>query len=221
VIREEPPQRGEHRLTVEGPGETTFLQIAYHAPAASDPDFFPFTVLDSLLTGPSSLNMFGGGISNKTSRLYRALVERELAVSVGGGLQATIDPFLYVITTTIHPNSDVDQLIVTLEEELNQLISQPPPAEELARAVKQARALFAYGSESITNQAYWLGFAEMFADYDWFLGYLDRLAAVTPEAVQSVAQRYLRPQNRVLGVYSPTGDGHLAAADGSNVAGME
>ena len=40
-------------------------------------------MLDSLLTGPSSLNMFGGGgVSNKTSRLYRALVETELAVSV-------------------------------------------------------------------------------------------------------------------------------------------
>ena len=44
----------------------------------------------------------------------------------------------------------------------------PPSAEELRRAVKQARALFAYGTESITNQAFWLGFAEMFANYDWF-----------------------------------------------------
>jgi zinc protease len=34
--------------------------------------------------------MFGSGISNKTSRLYRALVERELAISVQGGLQATL-----------------------------------------------------------------------------------------------------------------------------------
>jgi zinc protease len=52
-------------------------------------------VLDSLLTGPTGLNMFGGGgISNKTSRLYHNLVERELAVSIHGGLQATLDPFL-------------------------------------------------------------------------------------------------------------------------------
>ena len=76
---------------------------AYHAPQGSHPDFFAFTVLDSLLCGPSSLNMFGGGISNKTSRLYRALVEKELAVSVNGGLVATIDPYLYTFTLTIHP----------------------------------------------------------------------------------------------------------------------
>jgi zinc protease len=83
----------------------------------------------------------------------------------------------------------------------------PPTAEELARAVKQARALFAYGSESISNQAFWLGFAEMFATYDWFLGYLDALAAVTPQDVQRIAREYLRSQNRVLGVYRPDGKG--------------
>jgi zinc protease len=48
--------------------------------------------------------MSGGGLSNKTSRLYRALVERELSVSISGGLQATIDPFLYVITAIVHPS---------------------------------------------------------------------------------------------------------------------
>ena len=42
------------------------------------------------------------------------------------------------------------------------------PGQEIARAIKQARALFAYGSENITNQAFWLGYAEMFASYDWF-----------------------------------------------------
>jgi len=61
--RNEPPQTGERRVAVEGPGQTTYIQLAHHAPAASHPDFFPLTVLDSLLTGPSSLNLFGGGIS--------------------------------------------------------------------------------------------------------------------------------------------------------------
>ncbi|HEX7974218.1 MAG TPA: pitrilysin family protein, partial [Anaerolineales bacterium] len=204
--RPEPPQSGERRLIVEGPGETTFIQASYHAPAASHPDFFPLTVLDSLLTGPSSLNMFGGGISNKTSRLYRALVEGELVVSVYGGLQATIDPYLHGITAILHPERKVEEVISALDAEIARLQDAPPPPVELARAVKQARALFAYGSESITNQAFWLGFSEMFAQYDWFTSYLDRLAEVTPQDVQRVAQTYLRPQNRILGIYQPTGD---------------
>ena len=203
LARAEPPHLGEKSLTVEGPGETTFVQVAYQAPAGGDPDFFSFIVLDSLLTGPSSLNMFGGGISNKTSRLYRALVDKELAVSVSGGLPATKDPFMYTIVLTVHPQKSAQDVTAVLEDEIKRLQDAPPPEEEVARAMKQARALFAYGSESITNQAFWMGYSEMFATYDWFEGYLDKLAAVTPQDVQQMAQTYLRPQNRVLGIYIP------------------
>ena len=48
-----------------------------------------------------------------------------------------------------------------------------------------------------------MGFAEMFASVDWFTNYLERLAKVTPEDVQRLAQTCLRPQNRTLGVYLP------------------
>lgn len=210
-IRPEPKQTGERLINVEGPGETTYVQAVYHAPAASDPDFFPYLVTDSLLTGPSSLNVFGGGISNKTSRLYQALVDGELAVSLHGGLTATIDPFLHTIVATVHPESTAEKLILALDDELERLQGAPPPQEDVDRAVKQARALFAYGSESITNQAFWMGYAEIFDTYDWFLNYLDRLAEVTPEEVQRIAQTYMRPGNRVLGVYRPTGNMEVPA----------
>ncbi len=203
TIRKEPPQEGEHRVTVEGPGETTFFQAVYRTPPASHPDFFPFLVLDSLLTGPTGLNMFGGGISNKTSRLYRELVETGIAVSINGSLPATIDPFLYTISVTLHPEHTVQDVIPILNEEIRKLQETPPAKASLARAVKQARALFAYGSDSISNQAFWLGFPEMFASYAWYQSYLDKLSAVTEEDVQRIAQTYLRPQSRVLGTYLP------------------
>jgi zinc protease len=206
-VRPEPLQQGQRQVTVEGPGETIYIQAAYHAPSASQPDFFALLVMDSLLSGPSSLNIFSGGISNKTSRLYRALVETEVAVSVSGGLQATIDPFLHNISIVVHPQSDPDKAIAALDNEIRRLQDQAPDRQEVERAVKQARALFAYGNERITNQAFWMGFSEMIANYAWFENYLDRLAAITPQDVQRVAQTYLRPQNRTLGVYLPTGNG--------------
>ncbi len=205
--RPEPEKRGEVRLTVEGPGETTYIQAAYLAPSASHPDFFPLSVLDSLLAGPSNLNMFGGGgISNKTSRLYRSLVEKELAVSISGGSAATIDPFLYSFSVTVHPDRSPNDTLLALDNEIERIQNEMVSAEEVARAIKQARAIFAYGSENITNQAFWLGYAEMFADYGWFTSYLEKLAAVTPGDIQRVAQTYLRPQNRVVGIYLPTGE---------------
>ncbi|MFN2197891.1 MAG: M16 family metallopeptidase [Anaerolineales bacterium] len=207
-VAPEPPRSEGREVIVSGPGETTYVQLAYPVPEASHPDFFPLMVLDSLLCGPSSLNMFGGGISNKTSRLYQALVDGELAVGVYGGMQATIDPFLYTILLTVHPRSRAEACLQAVEAEIERLQERPTQVEELSRAAKQARALFAYGSESISNQAFWLGYAEMFAEYAWFLEYLERLEAVTPADVQRVAQTYLRPGQRVLGIYRPTGEAH-------------
>ncbi len=203
--RPEPAQRGEHQLTVEGPGDTVLIDVAYHAPPASHPDFFPLLILDSILSGPQGLNMFGGGgISNKTSRLYTKIVEEdEAAVSVSGSLPATIDPYLYSIHMIVHPASTKGAALQALDEEIQRMQEFPPNQKELDRATKQTRALFAYGGESITNQAFWMGFSEMFASYDWVTGYLENLEAVTPEDVQRVAQEYLLPRNRIVGTYQP------------------
>ncbi len=206
--RREPEPAGEMRLTVEGPEETAYLQVSYRAPAASHPDFYPLAVLDSLLAGPSNLNMFGGGgVSNKTSRLYRALIDKGLAVSVHGGSSATIDPFLYTFVITAHPEKKPEIALAALDAEVERIQEEPPSAEDVARAIKQARAMFAFGTENITNQAFWLAYAEMFADYSWFTSYLARLATVTPAEVQRVARAYLRKKNRIVGIYLPVADG--------------
>ena len=205
LARPEPAQNGEVRLSVEGPGETSYVQVCYRFPNASHPDFFPLSVLDSLLAGPSNLNMFSGGISNKTSRLYRALVDREMVVSIHGGAQATIDPFLYTFTMTVHPKRKPEEALAALDKEIRRVKDEKVAKEEITRAIKQARALFAYGSENITNQGFWMGYAEMFATYEWFETYLDRLASVTVKDVQRVANEYFKPQSRVIGTYIPLG----------------
>lgn len=203
LARPEPAQNGEVRLLVEGPGSTSYVQVCYRFPPASHPDFFSLAVLDSLLAGPSNLNMFSGGISNKTSRLYRALVDKEYVVSVHGGAQATIDPFMYTITMTIHPRRKPEEALAALDREIQRVKEEKVTKEEITRAIKQARALFAYGSENITNQAFWLGYAEMFANYSWFETYLEKLSAVTAKDIQRVANEYFKPQRRVIGTYIP------------------
>jgi zinc protease len=159
--------------------------------------------LDSLLSGPTNLNLFGSGLTNKTSRLYRALVDTQYAVNIGGVLHPTIDPYLYTLHAIVHPAHRPEETLAALDAEIARLQDAPPSADELQRALKQARALFAYGSESISNQAFWMGYSAMFAEYAWYTAFLDRLAAVTPADVQRVARTYLRPQNRVVGVYRP------------------
>lgn len=201
--RAEPPQQGERRVTVEGPGETAYLELVFHAPRAADPDFMPMVVLDSILAGASNFNFFGGGTSNKTSRLYKALVESGLAAGVSGGLSATIDPYLYTVFVTVRSGRTPQEVEAALDAELRRAAEERVSPAEMEKALKQARAIFAYGSESITNQAFWLGYSEMFADYSWFQTYLERLSRVTPEEVQRAAQKYLARTNRTVGYYVP------------------
>ncbi len=210
-VEAEEPLAGERRVEISGTGGTTYLQLAYRAPAASSDDFFSLTVLDSLLTGPSSLNMFGGGgISNRTSRLYQALVDRDFAVAVNGSLQATIDPYLYTVLVVVHPDRKVEDVLAETDAQIAKVLDQRVNPDEIARAIKQAKALFAYGTESITNQAFWLGYAEMFARYDWFLHYIDSLEKADPERVLQTARQYLDPARRVVGIYRPVNEGGAA-----------
>jgi zinc protease len=173
-------------------------------PRAKHPDFFTLTVLDSLLTGPSSLNMFGsGGTTNKTSRLYRALVEGEISVSCYGGLQATLDPYLYNIYLTVHPAHTPEEVLKAFDQEIARVLDAAVNPAEIERSIKQAKALFAYSSENISNQAFWLGYTEIFDSYDWFENYIQHLSDVTSEKVLQIAQDYLTPNNRVVGFYTP------------------
>ena len=203
--RPEPVQPGERWVEVEGPGETAYLELAYRAPRAGDEDLITMAVLDSALSGATNLGFFGGDISNKTSRLYRRLVEGELAASVSGNLTASIDPYLYSISVTVRPDSTVEAALEACDEEIDKLLNDKVREQEVAKAIKQARALFAFGTESITNQAFWLGYSEMFAGQEWFETYLDRLAQVTPESILEVARKRLVPSNRTVGVYRPNG----------------
>ena len=196
----EPPQRGERRVVVEGAGQTDYLNVAFHVPAARHDDFFAITVLNAVLAGASGF-LVGGGVTNHTSRLYQALVEKEFAIDIGGGLMTTVDPGLYQLTATVWPGRTLEEVETTLWAEIERLQESPVTQAELEKAQQQARALFAYASESTTHQAFWLGYSEIFADYEWFTRYLDNIAAVTTEDVRRVAQTYLRAQNRTTGWY--------------------
>ncbi len=201
ITAQEPPQRGERRVCIEGNAGTDYLALAFHTPAAVDSDTLPLTVLSTVLAGGSGSLVGRGSLTNYTSRLYRAVVERELAADVSASLIPTADPNLYRISATVLPEHTPAEVEMAIRAEVDRIRTEPITAEELAKAKRQARALFAFSSESITNQAFWLGFSEIFADTSWFLRYLEKLDAVSVEDVLRVADTYLRPQNTTVGHY--------------------
>lgn len=206
VTAVEPPQRGERRVVVRREGFIPYLKVSFRAPTVRESDFFAMTVLNAILTGASAMTFRGGGLTNKSSRLYKALVAEELAVGISGMLLPTVDPFLYSISAMVRPERSPAEVEEVLEAELARVATDAVAQEEVNKAIKQAQAQFAYSSESVTGQALWLGFSEIFADHTWAESYLDTLATVTAEDVRRVAETYLDPTRRTVGWYVPTND---------------
>jgi zinc protease len=201
VRRAEPPQSGERLVRVEREGNAVYVYAAYRAPEATHPDWFKMALIDSVLAGASAPG--GSSVGNRTSRLYKALVETELAASVGGGLYPSVDPYLFRIFITARDGRTPEEVQAALDVEIDRLAVGDITQAELDRAKKQARALFAYGTEAVTGQAFWLAFPENFSSYTWYQNYLQYLDAVTLDDVREAAEHYLRRSQRTVGWFIP------------------
>lgn len=199
----EPEQRAERRIVLRGTDMTSYFGLAFHAPDARHADFFALTVMDSILSGAKGMGLFGGGSSNRSNRLYRALVDKELAVGVSSAFMPTIDPYVFGFSATLAQDITHQEIEEAIWAEIERMQEEPVAAEELEKAIKQTKAQFAYSSESVTNQAYWLGFSEMIADSEWFDGWLANLEAVTAEDIQRVAQSWFGRNKQTVGWYMP------------------
>lgn len=204
VTRQEPAQKGERRVTVQGAGDTAYLMAAYRAPAAAHPDYLPLVLLNAAFAGSSSLGMFGGGGSNKSSRLYKALVDTELAATAYGSLTPTIDPYLYAINAVVQSGRSLPEVEAALDAELARLESAPITEQELTKALKRAKAEFVLAGESISGQAQLLGMTEaVIGDYRWYESVLERLSKITLDDIERVRAEYLRPSQRTVGWFEP------------------
>lgn len=211
LVRPEPSQNGEQRVTVRGPGDTAYLTYAYRAPAADHPDFFPFTLFNAAFAGGSSLGMFGSGGSNKSSRLYKALVQSGVAASASGSLAPTVEPYLYSINAVASHGRQLAEVEAALEVELARLQAEPINQQELERALKRAKVDFVLSGESITGQAQLLGMAEaVVGDYRWYETVLEQLNQVSLADIERIRYTYLQKRNRVVGCYEPEDDGDEA-----------
>ncbi|MGV2436650.1 MAG UNVERIFIED_CONTAM: insulinase family protein [Anaerolineae bacterium] len=197
-VRPEPPQQGERRVTVIRPSNTSFLQIAYHVPPASHQDWFALNMLSSILSG------VGGVVGNSTTRLYKALVEPELAVEIYGGVGTSIDPGLLEFSMVVRDGQTPSACEAAFDAVMDDVLQNNVTEEELLKVKKQARASFAYRTETVTSQAFSYARAENFDSYKWVDQYTERIEAVTLGDLHDVACCYLTRHNRRGGAFDPT-----------------
>jgi zinc protease len=202
----EPPQIGERRVVVERPGTTGYIKLAWHAPAATDPDFFPMLVLDAVLTGAKGMNLwssFRGVPPQRNARLYTSLVEQSLASTVSGVLVPTAQPFLYTISLTAMQGVTLARLEAAAIEALDHVREHGVTDEEAIRARRQLRARFVFETDSVTNIAHQLGYFETVTGPGFFDALQSRVARVTANEVSDVARRRLLPSTRTVGWFQP------------------
>lgn len=212
-IPREPEQVGERRVNLHLPGAATLLEVAYHTPQAAHADFLPLVVTVALLSGGKSIYSFSSGHS-RSSRLYRALVETELATSADGEYHASLDPYLFSLGATVRRGVKPAVVEDALFAEITRLQETPASPEEMAMAIRQTEAHFAYSSESVTSHALTLGFSEMVDSVSRLDTVLEELRQVTPDDVMRVSREYLTPSRRTVGWYIPDESGTPATAGG-------
>ena len=203
----EPGQLGERRVEVLREGTTAYLKLAYHAPAVGDRDFFPMLVLDAILTGAKGINLWSSFRTpppQRSARLYRGLVERRLASSVGAGLLPTEHPFLYLISVTAMDGVSLHDVESAATAALDAVVRDGIAERELAKAKSQLRARLVFENDSVTNLGHQLGYFQTVASLDIYRDAPGRIAAVTQDEVESAAKKYLRTDRRTVGWFTPT-----------------
>jgi zinc protease len=187
----EPEQQGARRVTVKRAGEIGVVGLAWKSPAGSDPDYAVLGVLGAIL---------GNG---KTSRYYRALTDKNLALNVDAGAGFYHDPSLFQVYAAVAPGVEHAEVERVLLEEIERLKKDGVTAEEVATALAKYEASTAYGRDGSFAIASNLN--ETIAAGDWSLYYTldDATRKVTAADVQRVANKYLDANRCTTGWFIP------------------
>lgn len=201
---QEPPQEGERRVIIRRPGPTPYFLAVYHGPSATDPDFFACAMLAGVMGGAVGLGAGGRASPGRSARLYRALVEKELAANIYCSFRPMLDPYLLEIGATVRHGVEVQRVERAVLKELERIEAEPISDEEFAKVLKQTRAQYIYAEDGVSNHGYRLGMLEVVSSYKAYDTFLDSLEQVTKEDIQRVAAKYLSETNRTVGWFIPT-----------------
>ena len=205
----EPPPSGERRATLRGPGTTPYVQLGWRSPALAEATTPATLVLDTILGGESRLFSAGMGWRGRrehpTARLYRALVDKGLAVRATSGWTPRFYPSLFTIQAQAAPRVSLDRLEAAIESVVGRLARTGPTRREISDVRTRIRRGAALAYEGATSTGFRVGFFSTLKSLDLEDELYRDLLRVSPRAVQEQAQAMFRPEARVVVRYEPTG----------------
>jgi len=200
IRTKEMPQTGERRVTVHKFAQLPLLDIAYHAVDKTSPDADAFDLLGTILSGGQS------------SRLYRNLVDTQIALSVRAAYGDSLLPGLFKISAQPRAGVAPEKVEAAIYSELEKLQTTPLDEHELQKAKNQRIAAYYRGLQSIATRADVIGYAqEYYGDWHEVNKTVDRINAITAADIQRVAKQYLVANQRTVATLIPD----AAPADGN------
>jgi zinc protease len=196
VYTTEPAQEGERRLEISRVGDLPRVWVGYHVPEAIHEDNYALAALRHIL----------GSAYERSSRLYKALIDKSLASDAFARHDDLRDPGLFIVGTTLNPDVDLKLVESVLFEMIDELAKIPVSVEELDRAKSANRKGTILSKADPSSLAFMLGEAESKADWHWLIEYDDKFDAVTAEDVQRVVKKYFVRENRTVGIFIPKED---------------
>jgi zinc protease len=187
----EPEQQGARRVTLERAGEIGVVGIGYKSTSGRDPDYPALNALGTILG------------SGKTSRFYKSLTDKNLALNVDAGAGFYHDPSLFQVYAFVAPGVEHAEVERVLLEEMERVKKEGVTDQELATALAKYEASTAYGRDGSFAIASNLN--ETIAAGDWTLYYTldDTTKEVTTEDVKRVANKYLDTNRSTTGWFIP------------------
>ena len=190
----EPQQKEERRASVDDVlARFARIDLAFKAVPGNTPDFYALQVLSAALQGGQS------------SRLYQKLVrEKEMVTGVGGFIDEKRGVGAFYTNATLRPNTKSEDVEAVIYEEIERLKKEPIAEWELQKAKNTTRRNFINGLQSSLNRAVTIGqYAVYYNEPNLINVRLDKVAAVTKEDVQRVANKYLVNTNRTVVITVP------------------
>ena len=190
----EPQQKAERRANVEDQlARAPRVDIAYKAVPGNSADFYALQVLATALQGGQS------------SRLYQKLVkEKEMLTTVGGFMDEKRGVGALYTSATLRANTKTEDVESLIYAEINRLKEEPIADWELQKAKNSTRRNFINGLQSSISRAITIGQYTVYYNEPALINSrLDKVAAVTKEDVQRVANKYLVDTNRTVVITMP------------------
>jgi predicted Zn-dependent peptidase len=192
----EPEQLAERRVILVEEAQPVVI-LGYHIPGIQDPDWYAYEMLAGILG------------SGRTSRLYESLVKRDKLVTQvfsETGAPGQKYPNLLMVSAIVAEGEDPYDVEEAIHEELARLVAGGVTEEELDKVRNRNKADFVRQIRSNMGLAIQMAFAETLqGDWRELFRSLDRMAEVTPEDVQRVAEKTLKRSNRTVGILEKPG----------------